>query len=156
MPAWRRPWRVAAIAVVALGMVIVGGSIGAAGPAPTADPADAELVALGEQIYAQQCASCHGADLEGQPNWQRQLPDGGMPAPPHDASGHTWHHPDVLLFGITKFGGQALAPAGFKGNMPPFADQLSDREIWAVLAFIKSRWPADIQAAQQQRNKIQN
>ncbi len=40
--------------------------------------------------------------------------------------------------------------------MPAFADQLSDREIWAVLAFIKSRWPADIQPAQQQRNKIQN
>jgi mono/diheme cytochrome c family protein len=156
MFACRGPWRAAAIAAVALGIVAVEGSIRAASPGPMANPADAELVALGEQVYARQCASCHGADLEGQPDWQRQLPDGGMPAPPHDASGHTWHHPDVLLFGITKFGGQALAPAGFKSNMPAFADQLSDREIWAVLAFIKSCWPADIQAAQQQRNKIQN
>jgi mono/diheme cytochrome c family protein len=156
MPARKQPWRAAAITAVALGVVAVGGWSGAASPAPIANPADPELVALGEQVYAQQCASCHGADLEGQPDWQRQLPDGGLPAPPHDASGHTWHHPDVLLFGITKFGGQALAPAGFKSNMPAFADQLSDREIWAVLAFIKSRWPADIRAAQQQRNKIQN
>jgi mono/diheme cytochrome c family protein len=118
-----------------------------------ADPNDPAMVALGEEIYAGHCASCHGAELEGQPDWQRPLPDGGLPAPPHDASGHTWHHPDDLLFGITKFGGQALAPAGFRSNMPAFGDQLGDREIWAVLAFIKSRWPAEIRAVQEERNQ---
>lgn len=117
-----------------------------------ADPDDPALVALGADVYAEHCASCHGAELEGESDWQRFLPDGGLPAPPHDASGHTWHHPDVLLFGITKFGGQALAPAGFKSNMPAFGERLDDREIWAVLAFIKSRWPAEIRAAQQERN----
>ncbi|MGH8635488.1 MAG: c-type cytochrome, partial [Burkholderiales bacterium] len=69
-----------------------------------ADPADPRQVARGEVIYARHCAACHGPRLEGQPNWQEKLPTGRMPAPPHDASGHTWHHPDGVLFGITKSG----------------------------------------------------
>ena len=43
----------------------------------------------GKQIYVQNCASCHGVNLEGQKNWQSRLPDGLMPAPPHDNTGHT-------------------------------------------------------------------
>ena len=107
-------------------------------------------VALGRQVYAANCASCHGTNLEGQPNWQQDLPTGGRPAPPHDASGHTWHHNDQSLFTTVKQGGQATAPADYKSNMPAFGDTLSDEEIWAVLAFIKSTWPPEIQAAQQQ------
>ncbi|MGH8703579.1 MAG: c-type cytochrome, partial [Burkholderiales bacterium] len=69
-----------------------------------ADPANAQQVARGQSVYAQYCAACHGANLEGQAKWQDKLPTGRMPAPPHDASGHTWHHPDGVLFGITKSG----------------------------------------------------
>ena len=65
-------------------------------------PDDAAVTALGQRVYAAQCAACHGAGLEGQPNWRERGPDGRLPAPPHDASGHTWHHPDELLFRITK------------------------------------------------------
>jgi len=126
------------------------------GVAETADTADPGLIERGGQVYAEHCAACHGTDLQGQPDWKRRLPDGGMPAPPHDASGHTWHHGDRLLFEIIKIGGQATAPPGFTSNMPGFGDQLSDREIWAVLAFIKSRWPAEIQAVQQQRTSSQH
>lgn len=108
------------------------------------DADNAELVALGRQVYARECAGCHGARLEGQPNWQSRLPDGGFPAPPHDETGHTWHHPDGVLFAITKFGGQAVSVPGFKSNMPAFGDRLSEREIWAVLSYIKSRWPKEI------------
>ncbi len=117
-----------------------------------ADPTDAELVALGERVYAEQCASCHGANLEGQPNWQQRLPTGGFPAPPHDETGHTWHHPDRMLFEIIKHGGQKHAPANFQSNMPAFGDALSDREIWAVLAYIKSRWSPTILARQERMN----
>jgi mono/diheme cytochrome c family protein len=117
-----------------------------------ADAGDPAQVAQGEALYRAQCASCHGAKLEGQPNWRKQLPDGTLPAPPHDASGHTWHHADPLLFKITKDGGQAGAPPGFRSNMPAFGDKLSDAEIWAVLAFIKSRWPPEVQ----QRHKAIN
>lgn len=113
-----------------------------------ADPNDVEQVTLGEAVYASECAACHGAELEGEPDWRRPLPTGGLPAPPHDPSGHTWHHPDGLLFRYTKYGGQAVVGQGFRSNMPGFEETLSDREIWAVLAFIKSRWPDDIQAQQ--------
>lgn len=118
-----------------------------AGPAEI-DPQTAEQVALGERLYAEQCASCHGAELEGQPNWRNRLPDGRYPAPPHDATGHTWHHDDAYLFETTKRGGQATAPRGFVSGMPAFAGKLSDAEIWSILAFIKSRWPPEIRARQ--------
>ena len=114
-----------------------------------ADPDNTEQVAMGQTIYGRSCASCHGANLEGQPNWKKPLPTGGLPAPPHDETGHTWHHDDALLFQITKHGGQNDAARGFRSNMPAFKDLLTDEEIWAVLAYIKSRWPAAIRARQE-------
>ncbi|MEX2618358.1 MAG: cytochrome c [Alphaproteobacteria bacterium] len=109
-----------------------------------ADADNPELVALGSEIYGVHCAACHGADLEGQPNWQRRGPDGKLPAPPHDETGHTWHHSDAQNFQVTKLGTEALAPAGYKSDMIGFDGILSDREIWAALAYIKSRWPVEI------------
>lgn len=98
-------------------------------------------LALGQRIYAEHCAACHGARLEGQPDWRKPLPNGRMPAPPHDESGHTWHHPDEVLFGITKHGlVSPYAPRGYQSDMPAFAGTLSDDEIRAVLAYIESRW----------------
>ncbi len=112
-------------------------------------PDEDHLVADGRGIYAQHCAECHGANLEGQADWRQPLPDGGLRAPPHDASGHTWHHPDEILFTITKFGGGAVAPPGFTSNMPPFEGVLSDHEISATLAFIASQWPPGVRERQQ-------
>jgi mono/diheme cytochrome c family protein len=102
-------------------------------------------VQLGRQSYAQHCAACHGARLEGQPNWRKPLPSGRMPAPPHDDSGHTWHHPDEVLFGITKHGlVPPYAPAGYRSDMPAFGNTLSDREIRSVLAYIASHWSSEV------------
>ena len=113
-----------------------------------ANPQDAAQVALGAKLYTQHCAACHGARLEGQPNWRLRLPNGRLPAPPHDDSGHTWHHADAVLFAITKNGLVAPhAPAGYESDMPAFAGQLSDEEIWAVLAYIKSHWTQDVLGA---------
>ena len=117
---------------------------------PRADPRDPGRVALGAEIYRQHCAACHGTKLEGQPSWRERLPNGRLPAPPHDESGHTWHHPDEVLFGITKHGLVAgkYAPANYESDMPAFDGKLSDEEIWAVLAYIKGHWKsADILAA---------
>ena len=104
------------------------------------------LVAIGARLYASQCASCHGRNLEGQTaNWRQRLPDGSIPAPPHDESGHTWHHPDRMLFEVTKYGRTKASGGAFRTNMIGFEETLSDREIWAVLSYIKSRWPEAVQ-----------
>lgn len=106
----------------------------------------------GHRIYAQQCASCHGANLEGQPDWMRRNVDGRLPAPPHDESGHTWHHADDQLFTITKFGLAAISP-GYESDMPAFENVLSDVQIVQVLDYIKSSWPDRAQEYQAARNK---
>ena len=121
-------------------------------PAPgedaRADPRDAAKVALGAKLYERTCALCHGARLEGQPDWRTRLANGRLPAPPHDASGHTWHHPDLLLFAITKNGVvPPHSPAGYESDMPAFGGSLSDEEIWAVLAYIKQQWPGKVLSA---------
>ncbi len=100
-----------------------------------------ETLALGQALYATNCASCHGANLEGQPDWQRRLANGRMPAPPHDETGHTWHHSDQQLFRITKGGIAAEIGGTYETDMPVFDGVLSDDEIHAILAYIKSTWP---------------
>lgn len=125
------------------------------GEKPLADPENAEQVARGKPVYDRHCASCHGARLEGQPNWRDKLPTGRMPAPPHDASGHTWHHPDSMLFGMTRLGliPGKYAPPKYESDMPAFGGVLSDDEIWAVLAYIKSSWPLEIRKAQHEMTR---
>lgn len=118
---------------------------------PRIDHTDQQQVDLGRRLYADACASCHGASLEGQQNWQRRLPSGRMPAPPHDAAGHTWHHADSVLFAITKRG-PAAYPESHQTDMPAFDQRLSDSEIAAILAYIKNTWPPDIRARQARLN----
>ena len=115
-------------------------------PLPTLDP---NLVAQGQPIYAEHCARCHGANLEGESDWKMQNEDGSFRAPPHDAGGHTWHHGDRSLIEAIKLGGARLPDnIGGTSSMPAFADVLTEAEVMAVLAFIKSTWPADIRALQ--------
>ncbi len=107
-------------------------------------PDDAEVIAVGQSIYADQCAACHGARLEGQPNWRIRGEDGLLPAPPHDATGHTWHHDDETLFTLTKYGLADLMENAPPSGMPVYEGVLTDDEIIAVLSFIKSTWPDDL------------
>ncbi|MDH0367873.1 cytochrome c [Brucella anthropi] len=102
---------------------------------------DAATIAAGRTIYGDHCAACHGVQLEGQADWKTPLPSGRLPAPPHDASGHTWHHADEMLFRIVKEGTAAVVGGNYESDMPGFGDTLGDAEIRAVLAFIKSTWP---------------
>lgn len=110
---------------------------------------DSGVIAAGQRVYAASCANCHGKTLEGQPDWQSPLPSGRMPAPPHDDTGHTWHHPSGVLFEITKHGlVPPNAPADYQSDMPAFGAMLSDEEIWAVLSFIASSWGEQAKAWQ--------
>ena len=123
-----------------------------AGGEPTKpDPISPRLVARGKVVYAQQCASCHGANLEGQPNWRERLPNGRLPAPPHDKTGHTWHHSDKQLFEMVENGTAGVIP-GYESDMPAYKGTLSDADIWAVLSLIQSTWPRDIRERQQRLN----
>ena len=118
-------------------------------------PSDKKIVSLGRAVYAENCASCHGEQLEGEPNWQTPNADGYLPAPPHDETGHTWHHSDEVLFGLTKYGLVKFAKLkNHKSNMPAYEDILSDEEIIAVLSFIKSTWSAEIKDMHDQRNAL--
>ena len=123
-------------------------------PVAGANPDDPAQVAMGQTVYKQNCASCHGANLEGQPNWRIRKPDGKLPAPPHDKTGHTTHHSDEHLFRLTKYGVKPpLAPTGYESDMPAFNDVLSDEEIWAVLSFIKDSWPPNVRVRQNRREE---
>lgn len=108
----------------------------------------------GKLVYLRFCSYCHGRNLEGEADWRTRKPDGKLPAPPHDESGHTWHHPDSVLFSITKFGMiPPNAPQGYKSDMPGWKDTLSDDDIRAVLIYIKSTWPQNIRETQDEINQ---
>lgn len=149
------PW-IAVAAVLLVGAALAGLTrMSAASRA--VQPADVDL-AEGAALYAEHCAACHGIRLQGEPDWETPGPDGRLPAPPHDDTGHTWHHGDATLFAYTRLGGEAaLAARGveFASGMPGFGDVLSDREIWNVLAFIKSTWPQRIQDIQATRTQAE-
>ena len=121
-------------------------------------PEDVDIAA-GATLYAENCASCHGANLEGQTeDWRSPGEDGLLPAPPHDEAGHTWHHGDMLLFTYTQLGGaETLARQGmeFESGMPGFGDGLSDQEIWNIIAFIKSTWSDRIREIQSVRTEAE-
>ena len=138
------------LAIVLAGLAVAGGAaayvLTGNGGGAGLDADDPEKVALGARLYAEHCAACHGAELEGQPNWRQRRLDGRLPAPPHDETGHTWHHPAAQLFALTKQGPAAIAGGGYQSDMPAYEGKLSDAEIWAVLSYLKSRWPAEIQA----------
>lgn len=115
---------------------------------------DPQVLAQGRAIYAAQCAGCHGASLQGQPNWRERDASGRLPAPPHDTSGHTWHHPDQVLFDLVKYGvAKAAHLPGYDSAMPAYEGKLSDAEIVAVLAWIRSQWPGEVRKLQQQADE---
>lgn len=119
-----------------------------------ADPENAQQVQRGELVYQRFCSLCHGAKLEGQPDWRKRKLDGKLPAPPHDETGHTWHHSDTLLFGITKYGlVPPYAPENYLSDMPAWGSTLNDHDIWAVIAYIKSRWPDQTRKTQTKMNQ---
>ena len=139
--------RAAMMALALLAVLFAGGSYwllrGSAAPG-LLRPDDAAVVARGRLVYAQHCAQCHGLDLAGQPNWRARGPGGLLPAPPHDRSGHTWHHTGEVLFNITKYGVQRYAGPDYKSVMPRYEGVLADEDIVAVLSYIKSTWPPDV------------
>lgn len=98
-------------------------------------------LARGAAVYAEACASCHGANLEGQPDWRSPGPDGRLPAPPRDETGHTWHHSDRILLDIMTRGTAAVVGGSYESNMPGFGGTYSEEDLRAVLEWHKTQWP---------------
>jgi mono/diheme cytochrome c family protein len=141
------PRQIAMIVIVVLAVVMIFLSARATPPSQTMSSRVSESAPTGAILYAQHCAICHGANLQGQPNWQQANADGSYPAPPHDASGHTWHHNDAYLIAITTYGGAAVTGVATNA-MPAFQNQLSDSDIVLIIDYIKGTWPDDIKAKQ--------
>ena len=85
--------RAIVIGVAAAAIVLVAGILGyrwlLARDEIALRPDDQSYVARGEKVYLMACASCHCADLQGQADWSERGPEGFLPAPPHEPSGHT-------------------------------------------------------------------
>ncbi|OBY27806.1 c-type cytochrome [Leisingera sp. JC1] len=141
--------KVAALLAAATGGGVVPAAAQAAGILPYDKP---EQVEAGGVLYADNCASCHGGDLQGEPDWQMRDSEGYLPAPPLDGSGHAWHHPDEQLLEVVREGVEAIAGGGYKSRMEGFGSVLSDAEMRQVLAYVKSRWPAEVVARHNQIN----
>ena len=109
-------------------------------PAPAIDKAE---VKLGQQVYQETCAICHGQNAEGAPNWQTPDAQGNNLAPPHDDGGHTWHHSDRVLYEMIRDGMRDPLRPNSAFRMPAFGLRLSDAEMRAVIAYFQSLWSRD-------------
>lgn len=90
-----------------------------------------EQAERGAALYETNCRSCHGGASGGT---VRDIP------PPHNANGHTWHHQDCLLTAIILNGYEDPDAPADKPKMPAFKGQLTDEEVAAILAHIKTWW----------------
>jgi mono/diheme cytochrome c family protein len=108
---------------------------------PTIDPANEQLY-LAQQNYNKLCAHCHGWAGDGQPPLTIESTEqhGYHIVPRHNSTGHTWQHPDQILFEVIKYGVQAptnLYP------MSPFDEHFTDDEIFGIIEYIKQWWTDD-------------
>ncbi|WP_339484531.1 cytochrome c [Pseudomonas sivasensis] len=94
--------------------------------------ADARPDAPGAHTYATRCASCHGADGKGQPEWMPPLAGATSALVKETAS----------AINITLNGAQRVVAAGVPDayRMPAFREQLSDQEIADVLTYVRGTW----------------
>ncbi len=112
----------------------------------------ASQLELGKELFAENCAVCHGAEGQGlAADWKKPLADGSYPPPPLNGSAHTWHHPISTLLRTIDQGGIPLG-----GKMPAFGDKLSGDEKTALIARIHDWWPDEIYKGWVERGGLEN
>ncbi|TDX31650.1 cbb3-type cytochrome c oxidase subunit III [Modicisalibacter xianhensis] len=114
---------------------------------------EAEPLEAGEGIYRQYCASCHGIEGEGQPNWERQNALGELPAPPHNPEGHTWKHSDAMLYRIIAEGWRDPWNKTERLTMPAFEEVLTPQQIRLVINYLKTLWTPEQRQHQQRESQ---
>lgn len=100
---------------------------------------DSSKVVLGRKLFVQNCASCHGSQAEGAPQWSTPGADGKYPPPPLNGTAHTWHHPTAALKQTIRDGTIKIG-----GKMPPWGGKVSDKDMGAIIAWFQSLWPDEI------------
>ena len=108
-------------------------------PEAPARKVDTQQLALGERLFQANCATCHGARAEGDPNWRQRDISGHFPPPPLNGSGHSWHHSAEVLTEVIRNG----RPKG-PSNMPAWKGKLSEAEMAAIVAWFQSLWPQPV------------
>ena len=124
----------------------------AANEPPQLDP---DHVKSGRAVYEQYCASCHGANAQGAPNWKERDEHGELPAPPHDAEGHTWRHSDTELDEMVSKGWRDPFNKTKRLTMPAFGDVLSPQQIRAVITYLKTLWTLEQRDFQSEESQDQ-
>ena len=109
----------------------------AAGQAPSAASAPAvarqpSRAALGEQVYGNKCAACHQLTGEGLPGVFPPLKGSAVVT-----AADPTEHIRTVLRGLA---GKAINGVTYPSAMPPFADQLTDEEVAAVLSHERTTW----------------
>jgi mono/diheme cytochrome c family protein len=106
-------------------------------------------IELGKTTFNDNCVSCHGMEGKGlAKDWKKKQANGKYPAPPINGTAHAWHHsPKALL--------QTINDGGIKigGQMPAFNNKLNDEEKLALIDYIYSLWPTEIQQKYNERFK---
>ena len=105
-----------------------------------APPSDPKQIGAGRKVYQEYCASCHGPRGEGQAHWEVPNAQGELPAPPHNAEGHTWKHADAMLYRMVSEGWRDPFNKTRQLTMPAFGDQLSPEQIREVITYLKTLW----------------
>ena len=120
---------VVSVAMTTVSLLVIGCSAGEQGD---------DLAAQGEQLYAQDCQSCHGDAATGVGRLTVLVPS-------HGPGGHTWHHADGQIVDIVL--GQFTYPGR---EMPSFAGTLTEEQVEAILAYIKLGWNEEMREYQAQ------
>lgn len=107
----------------------------------------------GRATYERFCASCHGATGAGEKNWLKRNEFGELPAPPHDATGHTWKHSDGMLYRVVREGWRDPFNRTQRLTMPPFKEVLKPHEIRDVIDYLKTMWTPEQRKIQQADSK---
>ncbi|MFQ5615749.1 MAG: c-type cytochrome [Anaerolineales bacterium] len=113
------------VGLVVVSMIMIGGQ------RPAEPLAANDVIARGAQLYAENCAACHGENGEG-----HVIPE----APALNGNEHAWHHPDGQLQRTILDGGQL---------MPPFREQLSPQDAAAIIRYIQTWWRGNQLSSQQ-------
>jgi len=106
---------------------------------------DAKDIANGKNLFANNCATCHGPEGIGpqSPALKVKRTDGKYQPPALNGTAHTWHHSPDLLRNIIAKGGNSYGK-GYKGWMPEFDKSLTQKERDDILKYVHALWPQKV------------